>query len=782
MKLGKQVYEWPVWGFIRSVRQQLQGQLKLEDSSRLDWFRKGHEPEHIKTQDGDRQRSGLGPGADLSEYEGGHLSPGEDMNHHLIRLTDRHQKHVGNICFGAKLKLKSRSSADRPWLDGELEAESAAPLNKSRQVFLQTSWKEQYEDLARQLVPKVPVSVAVVSSHKDTAEVVRQLKGWADTAKVKLHWVPCQQSASRTQKGKEKKLSVKTFITDNELMGSKYDAWIYVMGAEVEPGSKDKEASHELKHARALLKGLLKRDRLPLTIIHSLPALEPAACMEALQITKDSNATVFYLPAEGRPAQMIPGTPLSPLGHFLHPWAAPQEAVKAAVPCLHAKVAVNMLVRREVDRQLRRHKNPKATTVLWVGLSHTGLGILVPLLPYIGIPLLIAESFTRMFYHVLHVCHTAGIIYNLRDAWAILKGAITKKELEGLKRNPKLTKTALEDAAKDGGKAGLEGAAEAIFVEIGVIITKKLASTGAKQVLEQACAAIASQVVTYVFPAIGTLLTIAMLPHTYHKIHQMVTCLAYTYHENWAFIGGLRLPMVYEKLAMKHPDQAAHLPKAMRLEADGDDSSEDLITTQWETPPQYGAPLPYMGGPMYHWESASSRETAPSMQSQGSRSLSAGLYGTALASQPSPMSFHLDLGLPPGVGSTNPSSMNTSFSGSDYSGSNHFKATNFGLGGDAYFQIAQQAPYPGAASSSGSMRGYLPSDPFAAWAPPATDMLQQPFSEGPEPFMGTDIGPGAPRSADLSPIIQQEHSIDSAFVYMRFQQGAQAGLLLSALS
>ena len=73
----------------------------------------------------------------------------------------------------------------------------------------------------------------------------------------------------------------------------------------------------------------------------------------------------------------------------------------------------DMLVRREVDRQLRRHRNPKATTVLWVGVSHTGLGILVPLQPYIGIPLLIAESFTRMFYHVLHVAHTAGIIYNL---------------------------------------------------------------------------------------------------------------------------------------------------------------------------------------------------------------------------------------------------------------------------------------------------------------------------------------------------------------------------------
>ncbi|KAK9827485.1 hypothetical protein WJX74_005118 [Apatococcus lobatus] len=878
----------------------------------------------------------------------------EDLNFTLLRLTDIHQKHVGDIRFRANLKTFRTSSTDFPSLGEksllaggdlkstkrDLEAESADPLDMKRQIFLETNWKTQYASLACQLVLKAPVSVAVVSSHKDTAEVVRQLSGWADTAKVKLHPVPCQQSASLTQKGKEKKLSVKKFITDKELTGSKFDAWIYVMGAHVEPGSKDKEASHELKHDRALLKGLLKRQRLPLTIIHSLPALEPAACKKALQITKNSNATVFCVPSDGSSPQMMPGTPLNPLGCYLHPWASPQEAVKATVPCLHARVAMNMLVRREVDRQLRRHKSPKATTVLWVGVSHTGLGILVPLQPYIGIPLLIAESFTRMFYHVLHVCHTAGIIYNLEaspatrpmkgyfEAWATLKGAITKKELEGLKKNPKLTKTALKDAAKDGGKAGLEGAAEAIFVEIGVIITKKLASTGAKQVLEQASAGIASQVVGYVIPAIGALLTVAMLPHTYHKIHQMVTCMAYTYHENWAFTSSLPLPMVYEALTMNQPDLASHLHKAMQLEADDEDSSQDLITTQWETPPQYGAPLalnapsagspllerhmslgaasihggteaggdsevidfdtlfcykaqavseqqlenlelgennselmqemqaqptatmqaadgtqvatwpfsnagslggqgmsfsevigeppppedafhpeahiPWLlsskdslsslgsgnpmqdqsqsssmggsfssgtpgyptsgqssgrpsqdggapmyggssqaakegqspfgnyaampqpkgwgpaaaGGSIYHWESASSIETASSMQSQGSRSLSAGLYGTALAPQPSPMSSQNlgprnpsgsqnlgprnpsgGFGPPPGVGSTNPSSMNTSFSGSDYSETNHFQATNFGLGGSTSPQSVQQGPFPGSASS-----------------------------------------------------------------------------------
>lgn len=65
----------------------------------------------------------------------------------------------------------------------------------------------------------------------------------------------------------------------------------------------------------------------------------------------------------------------------------------------------------------------------------------------------------------------------MQEAWATLKGAITKKELESLKRNPKLTKSALKDAAAEGGKAGLEGAAEAVFVEIGVIITK-VSATG----------------------------------------------------------------------------------------------------------------------------------------------------------------------------------------------------------------------------------------------------------------------------------------------------------------
>ena len=58
-----------------------------------------------------------------------------------------------------------------------------------------------------------------------------------------------------------------------------------------------------------------------------------------------------------------------------------------------------------------------------------------------------------------------------------------------------------------------------------VVLTQKLASTGAKQVLEQASAGIASQVVGYVIPAIGALLTVAMLPHTYHKIHQVIAAL-----------------------------------------------------------------------------------------------------------------------------------------------------------------------------------------------------------------------------------------------------------------
>lgn len=56
----------------------------------------------------------------------------------------------------------------------------------------------------------------------------------------------------------------------------------------------------------------------------------------------------------------------------------------------------------------------------------------------------------------------------------------------------------------------------------GMVLLQKLASTGAKQVLEQASAGIASQVVGYVIPAIGALLTVAMLPHTYHKIHQVI--------------------------------------------------------------------------------------------------------------------------------------------------------------------------------------------------------------------------------------------------------------------
>lgn len=66
------------------------------------------------------------------------------------------------------------------------------------------------------------------------------------------------------------------------------------------------------------------------------------AMQKALRITKvDSNATVFRLPPEGSSAQSGPGKPLDPLGCYLHPWASPTEAVKATVPCLHAKVAMS---------------------------------------------------------------------------------------------------------------------------------------------------------------------------------------------------------------------------------------------------------------------------------------------------------------------------------------------------------------------------------------------------------------------------------------------------------
>ena len=60
------------------------------------------------------------------------------------------------------------------------------------------------------------------------------------------------------------------------------------------------------------------------------------------------------------------------------------------------------------------------------------------------------------------------------------------------------------------------------------VLLQKLAWMGAKQVLEQACEAVAKQVAGYVLPGIGALLTVAMLPHTYHKIHQVQPCLALT--------------------------------------------------------------------------------------------------------------------------------------------------------------------------------------------------------------------------------------------------------------
>ncbi|KAK9858840.1 hypothetical protein WJX84_002212 [Apatococcus fuscideae] len=307
--------------------------------------------------------------------------------------------------------------------------------------------------------------------------------------------VPAQRTISVTQKGKEKQLSVKKFVLDKKLAGSTFDAWVYIVGSRAEPAHRSREESKELRHDKALLKGLMKRSRLPLTLIHTTADLGPATCKKALKATKDYNAAVFHLPAEGGVGLNGPGQPLDPLCAYLHPWASPAEAAKATVPCLHARVATNIL-----------------------------------------------------------------------------------------------------DAGKDGTKAGLEGAAEAIFVEVGVTITKELAHTAAEHVLQEASAIVATQVVEYVLPAIGAIVTVAMLPHTYAKIHRMVTCMAYTYHEQWAFTSSLPLPMVYEALSMNQPDLAVHLQKAMKLEQQQEyDSPDDLISTQWRTLPQYArssAPAP----------------------------------------------------------------------------------------------------------------------------------------------------------------------------------------------
>ncbi|KAK9838010.1 hypothetical protein WJX74_009745 [Apatococcus lobatus] len=522
-------------------------------------------------------------------------------DHYRLALTDKSQRPFGDLTFWATLVSADPGAARscKGLLSSEAKRPEPARLEHlNSHVFLETNWKAQYARLACEVALKEPISVAVISAnpHIDTAQWSNRLRSCADGAKVEFYPVPAQRTISVTQKGKEKQLSVKKFVLDKKLAGSTFDAWVYIVGSRAEPAHRSREESKELRHDKALLKGLMKRSRLPLTLIHTTADLGPATCKKALKATKDYNAAVFHLPAEGGVGLNGPGQPLDPLCAYLHPWASPAEAAKATVPCLHARVATNILVRREVDRQLQRHKRPGAATVLWVGVSHTGLGILVPMQPYIGIPLLIAESFTRMFYHVLHVCHTAGIIYNLKEAWAKLKSVITKKQLEGLKRNPKLTKRALKDAGKDGTKAGLEGAAEAIFVEVGVTITKELAHTAAEHVLQEASAIVATQVVEYVLPAIGAIVTVAMLPHTYAKIHRMVTCMAYTYHEQWAFTSSLPLPMVYEALSMNQPDLAVHLQKAMKLEQQQEyDSPDDLISTQWRTLPQYArssAPAP----------------------------------------------------------------------------------------------------------------------------------------------------------------------------------------------
>ena len=50
---------------------------------------------------------------------------------------------------------------------------------------------------------------------------------------------------------------------------------------------------------------------------------------------------------------------------------------------------------------------------------------------------------------------------------------------------------------------------------------QELAHTAAEHVLQEAGAVVATQVVEYVLPAIGAIVTVAMLPHTYAKIHRV---------------------------------------------------------------------------------------------------------------------------------------------------------------------------------------------------------------------------------------------------------------------
>ena len=70
------------------------------------------------------------------------------------------------------------------------------------------------------------------------------------------------------------------------LAGSRFDAWVYIVGSRTEPAGRTREESRELRHDKALLKGLMKRSRLPLTIIHNTVDLEPAACKVREQIVE----------------------------------------------------------------------------------------------------------------------------------------------------------------------------------------------------------------------------------------------------------------------------------------------------------------------------------------------------------------------------------------------------------------------------------------------------------------------------------------------------------------
>ena len=68
---------------------------------------------------------------------------------------------------------------------------------------------------------------------------------------------------------------------------------------------------------------------------------------------------------------------------------------------------------------------------------------------------------------------------------------------------------------------------------------------------------------------------------------QLVTCMAYTYHEHWAFTSSLPLPLVYAALQMTQPDLASHLQKALQLEDDSPLEDTNRISFSWQTSPQY---------------------------------------------------------------------------------------------------------------------------------------------------------------------------------------------------